>query len=57
MDNKIDNQNFVSYAQYQQQFSHVVAKYKEILADPVFDLSKLPEQHQDLNRLIFENFS
>lgn len=57
MDSKISHQYFVSYAQYQQQFSHVITKYKDILKDPTFDASKLPEEHQDLNKLIFDNFS
>lgn len=50
-------EEFVSYAQYQQQFSNVIEKYREILKDPSFEMESLTAEHKNLVETILKNFS
>ena len=56
----MDNSNmadFVSYSQYQNQFSPVINKYAQFLRSADFDMESLPKDHQELIALLIENFS
>ena len=56
MDKNIVIEEFVSYAQYQAQFSQVFEKYQEILQEEPFKAQPLQPLHQEVVNQLMENF-
>ena len=56
MEKNIVIEEFVSYAQYQAQFSQVFEKYQEILQEDSFRAQPLQPLHQEVVNQLMRNF-